>query len=96
MTKWRIGIIIFLALSLGFMTWSLYKEHRDFRASVSELRESKTALENENGELRSRVEYYQIPENLLKEARARFNFTKPGEKLLIVIPKEEKATSTEQ
>ena len=94
MSRWRIGIITLVALALGFMSWSLYKEHRGFRASVSELRAKRAAVEDENRALRERVEYYKIPENLLKEARARFNFTKPGEKLLIVIPKEDTSTSS--
>lgn len=37
--------------------------------------------------LQSEYEYFSNPENLNKELRSRFNYTLPGEKLLILVPK---------
>ncbi len=94
MGKWKAGFIIFLAAVFAFMTYSLFKEHRSFESSVEKLRASREELENENRALAQKIEYFKLPENLLKEARSRFNFTKQGEKLLIVIPKQENSTSS--
>ncbi len=96
MSRWRMGLIIALAAAFGIVGWRLYKEHSSFRASVEELRAKSVSLEEENSGLFGKIEYFGIPENLLKEARARFNFTRQGEKLLIVIPQERAATSSNQ
>ena len=40
------------------------------------------ALAEENERLLADVEYYSEPENLAKEFRAKFDYKKPGEKLI--------------
>lgn len=37
--------------------------------------------------LRGELEYYSMPENFEKELRARFNYRKEGEKLIIIVPR---------
>lgn len=37
--------------------------------------------------LRGELEYYSIPENFEKELRARFNYRREGEKLIIIVPR---------
>ena len=46
-----------------------------------------TALLKENFDLQADVQYFKDPENLEKEARSQLNYAKPGEKLIIVVPK---------
>lgn len=45
------------------------------------------ALVKENVNLASDIEYLHNPKNLEKEARSVLNYAKPGEKLIIVVPK---------
>lgn len=96
MYRWRIALIIALAVVFSVIAWRLNEERREFSGKVKTLRATSTELERENSELSGKIDYFEIPANLLKEARSRFNFTKQGEKLLIVIPGEEKVTSSER
>ena len=52
-------------------------------------------FKKENFELQADLEYYARPENLEKELRSRFNYKKPGEKLIIIVPPKEATTSNE-
>lgn len=42
----------------------------------------------ERNELREEFEYLSNPENFEKELRARFNYRAPGEKTIILVPRE--------
>ncbi|NCO15467.1 hypothetical protein GW816_00990 [Candidatus Wolfebacteria bacterium] len=44
------------------------------------------ALLKENADLQSDIEYFSHPENLEKELKSRFNYKKPGEKMMIIVP----------
>lgn len=45
------------------------------------------ALISENAKLEEEIKYLKDPENLAREAKAQLNYAKPGEKLIIVVPK---------
>jgi len=44
--------------------------------------------------LRAELDYLLNPQNLEKELKARFNFKKPGEKLIILVPERVSSTPT--
>ncbi len=46
------------------------------------------ALIQENSDLKKEIEYLGDTENLAREARSQFNYAKPNEKLIVVVPKE--------
>lgn len=86
MGRFRVFIIIFIAIVFGLIAYSLFGEQRVFKSSVLDLRAENKKIEKENAELMAKIDYFKIPENLLKESRLQFNFKKQGEKLLIIIP----------
>lgn len=52
------------------------------------------ALKKDNQQTEKEIQYYENPENRLKEARSQFNFKEPGERLLIVVPTVTTATTS--
>mgnify|MGYP001587667898 CR=1 FL=1 len=82
---------IFLALFILF-SYQVYKislEAVDANSKLAELKSENDAVELDNNNLKSQIEYFADPRNLEKELRARFNVKLPGEKLIIVVPKQD-------
>lgn len=88
---WRWGVILAILLVLGAGAFQLTRTNTDLRGRVENLSEKLDKLEGENQYLTGQIDYLQNPENLLKEVRAHFNYRRPGEELIIIVPS---ATST--
>ena len=81
--------IIILAIILFLISTQIYfilKERNQLKIDVSDLNKRLQALMHENINLESDIEYFSHPENLEKELKARFNYKKPAEKMIIVVP----------
>ena len=68
--------------------WHLGSELADVQANLIKAQSQETSLHQEN-------EYLSNPENLEKELRARFNYKKPGETMVIIEPATKTTTSTD-
>ena len=82
-------ITIILVLVLAVLFYELYQLYRyrgKLQYDLSFLSGKLAQFKKDNLELRSDLEYFAEPENLEKELRSRFNYKKPGEKLIIVVP----------
>lgn len=85
----RKPITIFLLLALAvliYQFYQLYSYHGELREVFSGLSGKLAALRKESFNLQADLNYFLEPENLEKELRAKFNYKKPGEKLIIVVP----------
>lgn len=85
----RLFIIIILALILIGVSTQIYfilKERNQLKADLDNLNNRVQALSKENSELNSEIEYFSVPENLEKELKARRNYRKPDEKMMIIVP----------
>ena len=92
----KIAIASALFLFLVFALWQIYVfygRRAEARARYEEVAGELETAQKENERLRAEVEYYKDPENLEKEARARFNYRDPDEKTLIFVTP---ATTTSQ
>lgn len=93
----KIASIVVLSLFLiligvqvhSFMAqeWSLGSELADVQANLTKSQAQETTLQQEN-------QYLSNPANLEKELRARFNYKKPGETMVIIVPNTTSTTST--
>ncbi len=81
-------IIILVIILIGISTqiYFIFKERDELKSNVSDLNKKLQALIKENAILESDIEYFSYPENLEKELKARFNYKRPEEKLIIVTP----------
>lgn len=87
--KKKIAIFIFVLLGLALISSQVYftlRERNQLKADINDLNNRLQSLQKENSDLRAEIEYYSHPENLEKELRAKFNYHKPDEKMLIIIP----------
>jgi cell division protein FtsB len=88
--KRLLATALFLAV-LAFLwvqLFSLFRQSGELKKTEAELRQKHEALVRENERLEREVTYYSYPENIEKLLRSRFNYKKPGEHMIIVIPSE--------
>jgi len=83
--KILIIFVIFAVLGWGF--YNLSREKSLLKGEIDELGVKLNRLEEENKNLTSRIEFYQEPENLLKEVKSQFNYREAGEGLIIIVPR---------
>ena len=82
-----ITIILLLVLAiLLFQVYQLYSYHGALKKAFSVISDKLGGLREESLNLQADLNYFQEPENLEKELRSKFNYKKPGEKLIIVVP----------
>jgi predicted PurR-regulated permease PerM len=71
-----IGVQVF---SFVGQEWSLGSELADVQTNLTKAQTQETSLQEE-------VQYLGNPANLEKELRASFNYKKPGETMVIIVP----------
>lgn len=90
--SWAFGLIIFgyLLVGSGKLVYENFRVHEDSGQLSSEVDQ----LKQHNLELENLLAYYRTDSYKEKEARARLNFQKPGEKLVVVpVPEGEDVSS---
>ncbi len=87
------SIFLVFFLFFGYQIYKINLEAAGANLKLSELISEKNAVEADNNNLKSQIEYFTDPRNLEKELRTRFNVRLPGEKLIIVVPKQDNQVS---
>ncbi|MCL4406038.1 MAG: hypothetical protein M1586_01745 [Patescibacteria group bacterium] len=88
---WKLALTLVLGtllLAAGFELYGIYGAYLAATDNYNELKVKAEGLRAENKELEAEVGYLSIPENLLKALRERFNYKFPGERSIIVVPKQ--------
>lgn len=85
-----LGLVIFVSL-VGMRTWSLVSQLSQVREGRVDLEDRRSVLEARHRELEEQARYIQDPENLETELRSRFNYKRPGESVIVVVPPQEEA-----
>ena len=83
----RIIVWAAVAVILGVLSLQLYRLYKNNGVLEAELNKSLDevqALTNESERLKADISYFSEPENLAKELKAKFDYKKPGEKLIKV------------
>lgn len=82
-------IYISFAVIMVFLTYHVYvanAERIELSRKFSSIKSSVEDLKQDNEKLEGDLDYFKDPKNLEKEARARFNYRAPNEKMIIVVP----------
>jgi cell division protein FtsB len=82
-------LTILLLLVVGALSWQLYQLYRQSKVlneTLGEVENKVMMFNEENLQFQADLEYFSNPENLEKELRGRFNYKKPDEKLIILVP----------
>jgi hypothetical protein len=64
----------------------LFREENRLSAELTQLKNKTDSFTKENGELESQMNFLSRWENLEKELKAKFNYKKLGEKMMILVP----------
>ena len=82
------AVLVIIFAILVFQLYRLYAQQLKMRKDSSGVIAQVEKLAKENENLQADIVYFSDPKNLEKELRSKFNYVKPGEKLIILIPKE--------
>jgi len=95
MTWWKLAALVAVVALLGTGMYTLRGERKAIDAEVADLEAKYNALKREEQSINDKIEYYNVPENLIKEAKSQFNYKEPGEQLMILVqPQATAATSS--
>jgi cell division protein FtsB len=74
-------VVVFWVGIVGFLRelGQLKSQHRQAQTQLEQ-------LERENGKVGRDISYFSEPHNLEKILRARLNYKRPGEEMIIVVP----------
>ncbi len=86
------AILILAVVALLWQLFQLYMQNSGLKSSLGVIEDKLNNLTEENGKCQADLEYFASPENLEKELRSKFNYKKPGEKIIIVVPPKDNLT----
>ena len=85
----KIAAIVGLSLILIFLgvnVYSFVKQENELGANLADVQARLTKAQTDEANLQAEKQYLANPVNLEKELRGRFNYTSPGEKMIIIVP----------
>lgn len=85
----KIAAIVILSIILvlvGARVYSFFKEERELSAELTDIEARLVKAKSDETQLTAEVQYLANPVNLEKELRARFNYKRPGETMVIIVP----------
>ena len=92
--KLLIAASVILTLFLGAELVSLWKQKNSLEAQYNEVKTKFDTTQNERDQLKADLLYLSDPVNLDKELRDRLHYQAPGEKVIILVPRESSSTSS--
>lgn len=88
------AILLFIILVVvGARVYSFFLEEKQLSRGLADIEARLTKAKIDEANLESQTRYLANPINLEKELRARFNYKKPGETMIVIVPAQT-ATST--
>ena len=94
----KIAAVVVLSLFLVIIGWqvvSFVREEGRLGSQLADVQANLTKAQTQEAGLQEESQYLSNPLNLEKELRARFNYKKPGEQMIIIVPSaSSSATST--
>lgn len=75
-------VSLLIAIFLGVQLFSFYRSNAQLGQKLAAFDRESDGLIKENELLKADLSYYAEPENLAKELRSKFDYKKPGEKLI--------------
>lgn len=86
-------LLVIIGLAVSRIV-GLVGELREVRATRIELDAKRMTLEKRHSELEQQAQFVSNPDNLEIELRSRFNYKKPGENVIVVVPPKGASSTT--
>ncbi len=90
-------VLIFLFILLVLVidgTWKIYQKERESRANLARVENQLTTLKERSGNLSSDVTRLKTEQGMEEEIRSKYEVSKPGEQLLVIVDKDAAATTS--
>ena len=84
----KIAVVVILVIVLvlvGMQVYSFFAQERQLSVDLTDIQTRLTKAKYDEAKLQSEVQYLANPLNLEKELRARFNYKKPGETMIVIV-----------
>ena len=81
-------VLAVIVTLMAIQVYNLNNKKTALKTNLEKVTSQTDNLEKENKKLQADLDYFADPLNLIKELKSKFNYKKPGEKLIIVVPKE--------
>lgn len=81
-----IGILAVIVVVVSVQAFGLFRKGYGMGKQLRVSKEKMETLSRENEELQAQLNYFSREENLEKEVRAKFNYKRPEEKVMIITP----------
>lgn len=75
-------VIIVIVGGISVQLYHLYQGNNEADNKLEQLLSEQQRLTKERDQLQADLDYYSQPENLAKELKAKFDYKRPGEKLI--------------
>ena len=93
--KLALAIVLFIVLVfVGVRVFEFIGQERSLDQSLSQVQTRLLAAQAQEADLQAETQYLSNPVNLEKEFRASFNYKKPGETMIIIVPNQTTSTAT--
>lgn len=89
-----IAVLLVVIVLCGLRLAGLVGELRETHAKRVELEAKRAELEDRHRDLETQASFVSDPDHLEQELRARYNYKKPGERVIVVVPPATTTSST--
>jgi cell division protein FtsB len=81
------GVVLAIVLVfVGGRVYSFFAQERQLNGELADIEARLTKAKYDEANLQAEVRYLANPLNLEKELRTRFNYKKPGETMIVIVP----------
>ena len=93
--KWvAMFVLTVMLVFLGIQIYSFASEEHSLDNNLADIQTELAKAKTDEANLQSEDQYLADPANLEKALRAQFNYKKPGETMIIIVPASSTPTST--
>ena len=87
-------VLAVVLVFVGMKAYSFWKEEGQLSQNFADIEARLTKAKTDEANLQSDVQYLANPLNLEKELRSRFNYKKPGETMIVIVPEQSSTATT--
>jgi cell division protein FtsB len=85
--KLAFAIALFLVIIfIGFQVVAFLGQQHTLSQNLSDVQSRLVQAQSQEADLQAETQYLSNPANLEKELRSQFNYKKPGETMIIIVP----------
>ena len=86
MKIFAIVILCVLLVLVGVQIFSFLKQENSLKQTLADAQNRLTKAQQNEASLSATMQYLANPLNLTKELRSQFNYKKPGETMIVIVP----------